>query len=645
MPLHRTPHAAKYSQTSNCSKGTPSVAHRRSRLIASLGGRLTLGLAMSVSMCVVESSQIQAAEAEWIDVMCLPATPNPCDPCESNPHVYPHRHVQPASPIPQNWYQPSSPQHNAPVPQPQYQGQPGQSLTPFDPPVTNPNMPTPSQDTSPGDEPLADTNAAAQADTPAEPQPDQAPAADNSTAPSANNNNFDNVNASDLQSSFASAQSSFSAAPTFIGDFAGSGLAQFTGTIVDAHSGYAIGTGSPIPTFDIAPGGGFNPDLIAIGPGFNASGDIGTIDTFDLAEPLPPTDAPLAPGLGFVFQGGTIVYTNNSTDTTAQDGTPVDGDLWYYDYSYERNLTGSVAGPRPVPSPGVSVSRIKISENYSPEVRNRAFLNYSFFNDFAGGLGDISRFVAGVERVLVEDLLSFEIRLPVAATYGSRQDLNAVEDRSMEIGNVAFIGKASLFRTDRFLWAGGMGVSVPTADDTELSIGGLDLVRIENQTVQIQPFTSVLGRFGDWTAQAYMQLDVAAGGDPVLVNNNLANPGIGTLQEIGVFTDSTLMHLDVSLHALLYQRQLPQNGINSIIGNAELHYSATLQEADLVSGNGFRYTSLQPNFNVVNATFGTHLVSGKKNNIIITPAMAIPLRDGLDEQFDFEALVQINYLH
>jgi len=53
-------------------------------------------------------------------------------------------------------------------------------------------------------------------------------------------------------------------------------------------------------------------------------------------------------------------------------------------------------------------------------------------------------------------------------------------------------------------------------------------------------------------------------------------------------------------------------------------------------------TNLKKNFNVLNATMGAHLLVGK--NVVITPGMSVPLRDGLDEQFDYEALLQVNYL-
>ena len=76
--------------------------------------------------------------------------------------------------------------------------------------------------------------------------------------------------------------------------------------------------------------------------------------------------------------------------------------------------------------------------------------------------------------------------------------------------------------------------------------------------------------------------------------------------------------------------------------NAEVHYTGTLNEPDVVRDGSLVYSNLQRHFNIVNATFGSHLVL--PNNIVVSPAMAIPLRGGLDKQFDYEAIVQLNYL-
>ncbi|MEM9364858.1 MAG: hypothetical protein AAGD07_02605 [Planctomycetota bacterium] len=494
--------------------------------------------------------------------------------------------------------------------------------------------------------------------TPSAPQPSNAPQADppdemtaaepvapQSTSPlnQSADANFDNVSASDFQSDFASSRASFTSAPTVIGDFAGGGLAQVRTTIPFLFDGYAVVTGA-VPTFDLIPTGGINPDLIAFGAGSDGSGD-GNIDTFDLSEPLPPTDASLPTGPGISYVNGQAFYTNNQTDTTAQDGIFADGDTWYFVYQFEQNLGPTDDGRAfvPVPSPGVSVRRVKISENFSPEVRSRVFFNYSFFNDAYGGLGDVSRYIFGAEHILVDELFSIEGRVPLAGTYASRQNLDQREDRDPELGNISLIGKLILLRDRNCLWSAGLGVGLPTADDTEITAQGVDYIQIRNRTVLVQPFTAALVRRGKTTLQSFLQLDIPAGADPVLVNSNLSDPVTGNLVEIGEFQDSTFLHWDVSLHRIFYENE-QTCGLRTAIANAELHYSASLEESDLVQTGNFTYTNLQPDFRIVNATFGSHLIFGKQSDIVVTPAISIPLRDGFDAQFDYEALVQVNFL-
>jgi hypothetical protein len=362
-------------------------------------------------------------------------------------------------------------------------------------------------------------------------------------------------------------------------------------------------------------------------------------DTFSILEPIPPSDAPTSPGPGFVFDSGTAVYTNNTTDTTPQDGEYMNGEQWFIAYSYSQTLHGGIGGenPRPVPGPGVAARRIKLSENFSPEVRDRCFASYNFFNDAYGGLGDVSRYTLGFERILVGELISFEARLLMAGTYGSTQVLELAPNRDYELGNAALITKGVLLRTRRFLWSGGMGITLPTADDTKIRQGGQNVLVVKNKTVHLLPFSAMLWRHSRETSlQAYLQLDVAANGDEVF--GDLTG---GPLPKLGVFNDSTLMNIDVAMSHVIYRNRC-RRMLRQIIANGELHYTGTLQESDFVSNNGLTYTNLKRNFNVVNATAGCHFVLC--NNLVVTPAMSVPLRDGLDEQFDYEAIVQVNYL-
>ena len=66
---------------------------------------------------------------------------------------------------------------------------------------------------------------------------------------------------------------------------------------------------------DIAPN-----DVFTTGIGSDLAGADGFADSFVIAEPLPPSDALTSPGPGFTFDGGSAVYTNNTTSTTPQAG-------------------------------------------------------------------------------------------------------------------------------------------------------------------------------------------------------------------------------------------------------------------------------------------------------------------------------------
>jgi hypothetical protein len=225
----------------------------------------------------------------------------------------------------------------------------------------------------------------------------------------------------------------------------------------------------------------------------------------------------------------------------------------------------------------------------------------------------------------------------MAGTYASGQALDRAASRNFEFGNAALILKGVLLRSERMIWSGGLGVGIPIADDTVVTSGGDKILEIENESVHLLPFMGLLLRADRNTAvQSYIQIDVAANGDPIA--GNLAG---GPLPELGKFTDSTLLHLDAAVNRVLYRNR--RGCLREVIGNAELHYTGTLQPSDFISSAGLTYTNLKRHFNILNATFGAHTVLS--NGLVLSPGISVPLRSGLDEQFDYEAMLQVNYLH
>ena len=332
-----------------------------------------------------------------------------------------------ASPAVAQISDPVSPSDLVPSAAPQFQ----QPLGNLQQPILQQPAPTPPNQILDQPQSAAQPFAAPQAaanQPPAAIQPGNIPNQQPFAAPSANL-------ASALSLRLGATAGSFSAAPTMIGDFFGGGFSTLSGSQTVSFARFARannisagggpGSANSILAFEVGTDTVFN-DVFSIGTGLDVAGGGDGADTFTINEPVPPSDAPTAPGPNFTFDGGTAVYTNNTTDTTAQPGIYQDGEFWYLQYSYTSAINGAAGtgGLIALPAPGNASRRVKLSENFSPEVRDRVFFNYSFFNDSFGGLGDISRYLLGVERLLCEDV-SFEARLPVAGTYASSQQINS----------------------------------------------------------------------------------------------------------------------------------------------------------------------------------------------------------------------------
>lgn len=68
----------------------------------------------------------------------------------------------------------------------------------------------------------------------------------------------------------------------------------------------------------------------------------------------------------------------------------------------------------------------------------------------------------------------------------------------------------------------------------------------------------------------------------------------------------------------------------------------SLEDSPDLRGPGFTMTNIARRFEIVNATFSNHRVL--QNNWGVTPAISVPLQNGTDRQFNFEATLQLNYL-
>jgi len=305
--------------------------------------------------------------------------------------------------------------------------------------------------------------------------------------------------------------------------------------------------------------------------------------------------------------------------------------------------------------PPAGVRTIKLVENNSVIPEDRIFFNYSFFNDVnlsGGGVIDVNRYLFGVEKTFFYGICSVELRVPFASTLNSEQSTLGINLTNTEFGDVALITKAVLRRTERAVLAGGLGLSVPTADDTQLfRRDGTELVHVHNDTVHLLPFFGLLLTPNDrFFVQSFLQFDIDSNGNRVYGQYQLDDlqsqfqqaQGAGGLPALGTLYDQSLMFADVSFGYWLW-RDPSARRMTGVVPTLELHYTTSLNDRSEVSDDtgAIRVVSNDANrFDYLNLTAGVHFVFGTANTI--TPALVMPLRSGDDDQFDYEFQLQAN---
>ena len=294
------------------------------------------------------------------------------------------------------------------------------------------------------------------------------------------------------------------------------------------------------------------------------------------------------------------------------------------------------------PGGGVSFRRIKLAEGNSPLPTDRWIMNYSFFNDVLQ-VGDVNRYTLGFERTFDEGLKSIELRLPIASTLSADQVAGPPLERSTQVGNLSVSYKKIIGVRGPVLTCAGLGMALPTAADSRLvNDQQEELIRIDNQAVHLLPFVSWIWKGRDrLTWQAFLQLDVDASGNPVVIAGSDGPAPAGRLR------DATLMFIDLGFTYRWLENR--DRLIRSVTPFAEIHYSGTLEDAPGIAFGGpgqFQIDLDAPGrrYHVVNFSLGAHLQMGER--LFVRPGIVIPLRErDLDRQFDYEVGVQISVLH
>jgi len=321
------------------------------------------------------------------------------------------------------------------------------------------------------------------------------------------------------------------------------------------------------------------------------------------------------------------------------------GQLTYFN-NYERLTQVNVPG-------GGGGGPMKIADNSSPLPRCRAFVNYNFFSHAVGtvstGLGstpalDVNRYTFGWEQCFAEGRFSVEVRVPFASTIDSQQFINQPAVLGTQFGHVTTTFKALLLERENWALTGGLSLNAPTSNNFLLQGSSIfsnlrTIAQINDQSIHLLPYLGYLATPSDrWFVQGFVQADFDTRGNDVLLNQGTGLRTVGTVQ------DQSLLYLDASIGYWLYRDASKSRGITGIAPLLELHYTTTMQNADILNYPNSSlplFGNLYNRFDVLNMTGGLTITLGQRS--YITLAGVAPLKNFPDRFFNGEAAVLYNY--
>ncbi len=298
------------------------------------------------------------------------------------------------------------------------------------------------------------------------------------------------------------------------------------------------------------------------------------------------------------------------------------------------------AGAATVPFPGGS-DRMMVSRNNSALLRSRV---YTLFDHAAGAFSltsqppagaptsttaNLDRLVVGAERVIWNDRLSLEIRLPISSDRAYSFDRLSLQSDSV-IGNIGLITKVQLAKTSSYAVAAGVASQIPTGQSISGQYGGASF-QVDHDAYYVSPFLAITGAPSeDWFYNGFAQIDFT------LEENTVT--AFGQSRD---YSDQTLLRLSAGGGRWFFRKD--HGLLRGMAGIGELHYTATLDDSDAVTllGTGQAVTlgSTGNSSDVLNLTSGLHIEFKGGSNARV--AASVPLRNS--QRFhDATLMVQFN---
>ena len=305
------------------------------------------------------------------------------------------------------------------------------------------------------------------------------------------------------------------------------------------------------------------------------------------------------------------------------------------------------------PSIGGGVGQIKVMEDGSPLIRDRVFFNYS---DFLGvQLGpetlQVNRFTFGFEKTFFDGNTSFELRIPTAVTLNESFDHDSgVVSDNFQLGCITMFFKGRLYGNNVCQVTGGLGLTVPTAQDTVLvsSETGLsphtDAI-IKDQAVHLLPWIGGVYTPNDrFFLQWMIEGDFATNKDDVLVEHGEEQP----LEPVGGLYDAPFIYGSIGIGYWVIRDSC--SWLSGVAQTLELHYNRSLSPtAELTIPTSFAAPPIgtstignRQNLEVTNLTAGINLFLN--NEATLTFGYSTPIEGSqASRAFESEFRVMFNW--
>jgi hypothetical protein len=248
-----------------------------------------------------------------------------------------------------------------------------------------------------------------------------------------------------------------------------------------------------------------------------------------------------------------------------------------------------------------------------------------------------------------------EVVVPFASTLSSQLDSDVdgtlLTSRSTELGDVAITTKFLLFRSDNAGVAAGAAMTLPTSNDRQVSLAdGTTLFRISSNSIHLQPYLAAAFAPSDRLfTQAFVQVDFDLNGSNVSTGVNLnpnflpgSTPFVAPtgLQSIGRYTDQTFLFLDYQIGDWIYRSTCRDARIAGLAPFFEVHYNASISNADEFTTPVLSLGTLSGSVNSVNLATGLIVDLGARSNVLF--GAVFPVTSGSNRGFDYELGIRAN---